>query len=105
MSYEEALESARPYEEANAAVDNLPDNKGLGPDEFDPDAVESGDTGVWAKLSGGASGRGYIELSGSPHGLQCAPKGVLGRTTGEQCDHQGNGDFDCEATYSYYACE
>ncbi len=52
VSYEDALESNRPYAEANAAVHIPPDITGLGPDEFDPDADSStNDMGVWVKVS------------------------------------------------------
>ncbi|TOG38001.1 hypothetical protein, partial [Vibrio parahaemolyticus] len=52
VSYEDAIESNRPYHDANGAVHIPPDTKGLGPDEFDPDADSStNDMGVWVKVS------------------------------------------------------
>ncbi len=52
VSYEDALESNRPYAEANAAVHNPPDTEGLTAAEFDPDADSStNDMGVWVKVS------------------------------------------------------
>lgn len=52
VSYEDALESNRPYAEANAAVHNPPDTFGLTENEFDPDADSStNDMGVWVKVS------------------------------------------------------
>ncbi|EIZ1552085.1 hypothetical protein ACM6XU_004797 [Vibrio parahaemolyticus] len=52
VSYEDAIESNRPYHDANGAVHIPPDITGLGPDEFDPDADSStNDMGVWVKVS------------------------------------------------------
>ncbi len=49
VSYEDAIESNRPYHDANGAVHIPPDTKGLGPDEL-PDTTESAgenEMGTW----------------------------------------------------------
>ncbi len=50
VSYEDAIESNRPYHDANGAVHIPPDDHGLGPDEL-PDSSQNGDLGHWVKVS------------------------------------------------------
>lgn len=103
VSYEDALESAQPYEEANAAVHNPPDDFGLTPGE-EPDGNQSG-FGIWAKFTGNPYGLSSIMLQGDPVGQKCSPKGAFGSWTYEECTHVGNGDFDCDNITSFYECE
>ncbi|MFH0274991.1 MULTISPECIES: hypothetical protein [Vibrio] len=106
VTYDDALESSKPYESANAAVHNPPDTKGLTDAEFDPDASESGEFGTWAAFTGNPY---YIDSSmmfkGDPTGQQCSPKGSYGSQDYEDCTHVGNGDFDCDIRTKYYECE
>ncbi|KGT35914.1 hypothetical protein HC02_00265 [Vibrio parahaemolyticus] len=48
VSYEDALESNRPYHDANGAVHIQPDDKGLTEQEL-PDSSQNGDLGHWSK--------------------------------------------------------
>ncbi|WP_045500202.1 hypothetical protein [Vibrio hyugaensis] len=106
VTVEDAIESNRPYAEANGAVHIPPDDRGLSGAEFDPDASENGEFGTWATFTGNPY---YIESSimfkGDPTGQQCSPKGSYGSQDYEDCTHVGNGDFDCDIRTKYYECE
>ncbi|MEZ8087674.1 hypothetical protein [Vibrio sp. 1S139] len=104
VTYEDALESARPYEEANAAVHNPPDNFGLSDREFDPDAND-GDFGRWKPLSSRPNTSSFIMLSGSSTGYECAPKGVYGVQTYDSCDGSNQNNTTCHDNEAYYHCE
>ncbi|OEB90900.1 hypothetical protein BBN09_10705 [Vibrio parahaemolyticus] len=105
VTVEDAIESNRPYAEANGSVHIPPDIEGIGPDEFDPDAPENGEFGIWAKFTGNPYGLSSIMLQGDPIGQKCSPKGAYGSWTYEECTHVGNGDFDCDNITSFYECE
>ncbi|CAH1537939.1 conserved exported hypothetical protein [Vibrio jasicida] len=105
VTYDDAIESNRPYTEANASVHNQWDDSGLS-DAEQPDEGESGEFGTWAAFTGNPY---YIESSmmfkGDPTGQQCSPKGSYGSQDYEDCTHVGNGDFDCDIRTKYYKCE
>ncbi|OED62718.1 hypothetical protein A165_14270 [Vibrio tasmaniensis ZS-17] len=103
VTYEDALESARPYEEANAAVHNPPDDFGLSDREV-PDGNQN-EFGHWKALGSRPNTSSFIMLSGSSTGYECAPKGAYGSQGYEECDHTGNGDYDCNMKTNYYSCE
>ncbi|MEZ9102221.1 hypothetical protein AB4586_06965 [Vibrio sp. 10N.222.49.E4] len=104
VTYEDALESARPYEEANAAVHNPPDDFGLTAGEFDPDATD-GDFGHWKKLSSRPTASSFVRLVGSSTGYECAPKGTYGIEAYEWCDGSNAGNTTCHDNEAYYHCE
>lgn len=104
VTYDDALESNKPYESANAAVHNPPDNEGL--TEAEEPIENQGVFGTWATFTGNPY---YIDSSmmfkGDPTGQQCSPKGSYGSQDYEDCTHVGNGDFDCDIRTKYYECE
>ncbi|MFM2583591.1 hypothetical protein [Vibrio campbellii] len=104
VTYDDALESNKPYESANAAVHNPPDNEGL--TEAEEPIENQGEFGTWATFTGNPY---YIDSSmmfkGDPTGQQCSPKGSYGSQDYEDCTHVGNGDFDCDIRTKYYECE
>ncbi|WP_299143296.1 hypothetical protein [uncultured Vibrio sp.] len=101
VTYEDALESARPYEEALAAVHNPPDDFGLSDNEV-PDGSH-GEYGHWTELgkkepTGVTS---FIMLLGPSDGYQCSPVGAYGIRTYESCPI----NFNCRDIDVYYLCE
>jgi hypothetical protein len=103
VTYEDALESARPYEEANAAVHNPPDTKGLSEGE-EPDGNQ-GEFGHWKQLSSRPNTSSFIMLSGSSTGYECAPKGVYGVQTYVSCSGSNQNNTSCYDNEAYYHCE
>lgn len=103
VTYEDALESARPYEEANAAVHNPPDDFGLSDREV-PDGNQ-GDFGHWKKLSSRPMVSSFVRLVGSSTGYECAPKGTYGIEAYEWCDGSNAGNTTCSNREAYYHCE
>ncbi len=106
VSYEDALESNRPYAEANAAVHIPPDTKGLGPDEFDPDAEATGETGHWVKVSSSPikivnAGAYATVLTPDAAGGACA-KGTKGLivATDRYCGHWNSGGTHCQGSWT-----
>ncbi|WP_104036738.1 hypothetical protein [Vibrio jasicida] len=104
VTYDDALESNKPYESANAAVHNPPDNEGL--TEAEEPIENQGEFGTWVTFTGNPY---YIDSSmmfkGDPTGQQCSPKGSYGSQDYEDCTHVGNGDFDCDIRTKYYECK
>lgn len=105
VSYEDALESNRPYAEANAAVHNPPDTEGLTAAEFDPDAEATEDTGHWVKVSSTAidvvnAGDYSVILSPNSAGQACyqGTKGLILATSSE-CHHWNSGGTHCQGNW------
>ncbi len=101
VSYEDALESNRPYAEANAAVHNPPDTFGL-TDAEQPDGSENGDLGHWVKISSTPTdvvnaGAYSAILSPDSAGQACykGTKGLILATTRE-CNNWNSGGWHCE---------
>ncbi|WP_299695730.1 hypothetical protein [uncultured Vibrio sp.] len=103
VSYEDALESNRPFEEANAAVHIPPSDFGL-PDDEIPDGNQ-GDFGHWKAINSIPHGNSAIMLLGTATGHECAPKGVYGSQSYRSCWNIGNGDKECTDKTNYYSCE
>ncbi|EHK6027607.1 hypothetical protein IO699_003753 [Vibrio parahaemolyticus] len=101
VSYEDALESNRPYAEANAAVHNPPDTFGL-TDAEQPDEDSSGDTGHWVKVSSTTTdvvnAGSYSTLLSPDSAGQACYKGTKGLilATGRECNHWNSGGWHCE---------
>ncbi|CAK1764104.1 conserved exported hypothetical protein [Vibrio crassostreae] len=101
VTYEDALESARPYEEANAAVHNPPDTRGLTEGEYDPNAND-GDSGHWKITSNSlvnaanAGGNSVLLSPGSEN--QACYKGTRGLilTTERECVRWNSGGWQCQ---------
>lgn len=102
VSYEDALESNRPYAEANAAVHNPPATEGLTPQEFDPNAEATKDTGHWVKVSNKAIGvvnaGSYSTLLSPDSAGQACYKGTKGLilATERECTNWNSGGWHCE---------
>lgn len=110
VSYEDAIESNRPYHDANGAVHIPPDTKGLGPDEFDPDATEStgeNEMGVWvyenryASLESYRANRVLIGDSDSMARSQVTGKACLKGLKGYYAELHGS---DGSGLYYQYSC-
>ncbi|EHJ9984877.1 hypothetical protein KB976_003980 [Vibrio parahaemolyticus] len=106
VSYEDALESNRPYAEANAAVHNPPDTEGLTAAEFDPDAEAAEDTGHWVKVSSNPvkivnAGDYATVLTPDAAGGACA-KGTKGLivATDQYCGHWNSGGTHCQGAWT-----
>lgn len=101
VSYEDAIESNRPYHDANGAVHIPPDTKGLGPDEL-PDDSSSGDTGHWVKISSTAidvvNAGAYSALLSPDSAGQACYKGTKGLilATARECNNWNSGGWHCE---------
>ncbi|EGQ8533385.1 hypothetical protein [Vibrio parahaemolyticus] len=102
VSYEDALESNRPYAEANAAVHNPPDTEGLTAAEFDPDAEATGETGHWVKVSSTptdvVNAGAYSAILSPDSAGQACYKGTKGLilATARECNHWNSGGWHCE---------
>lgn len=102
VSYEDALESNRPYAEANAAVHNPPDTEGLTAAEFDPDAEATEDTGHWVKVSSTTTdvvnAGSYSTLLSPDSAGQACYKGTKGLilATERECTNWNSGGWHCE---------
>ncbi len=102
VSYEDALESNRPYAEANAAVHNPPDSFGLTPQEFDPDAEVTGETGHWVKVSSTptdvVNAGAYSAILSPDSAGQACYKGTKGLilATERECTNWNSGGWHCE---------
>ncbi|EHH1077184.1 hypothetical protein J7I01_002833 [Vibrio parahaemolyticus] len=102
VSYEDALESNRPYAEANAAVHNPPDTFGLTENEFDPDAEATEDTGHWVKVSSTTTdvvnAGSYSTLLSPDSAGQACYKGTKGLilATVRECTNWNSGGWHCE---------
>lgn len=105
VTYEDAVESNRPYHDYNGSIHNPPDTQGLGPDEFDPDAVGSGETGHWVKVSSSLTdvvnaGAYSALLSPDSEGQACY-KGTKGLILGieRECHHWNSGGTHCQGSW------
>ncbi|EIA1343072.1 TPA: hypothetical protein ACVU5C_003708 [Vibrio parahaemolyticus] len=102
VSYEDALESNRPYHDANAAVHNPPDSFGLTPQEFDPDAEATEGTGHWVKVSSTTTdvvnAGSYSTLLSPDSAGQACYKGTKGLilATVRECTNWNSGGWHCE---------
>ncbi|HBC3487098.1 TPA: hypothetical protein KDY96_003969 [Vibrio parahaemolyticus] len=102
VSYEDALESNRPYAEANAAVHNPPDTEGLTAAEFDPDAEATGEMGHWVKVSNTptdvVNAGSYSAILSPDSAGQACYKGTKGLilATARECNHWNSGGWHCE---------
>ena len=102
VSYEDAIESNRPYHDANGAVHIPPDTKGLGPDEFDPDAPNQGETGHWKTVSSYpiavVDAGAYSQLLTPDAEGQACYKGTKGLILGaeRECTNWNSGGWHCE---------
>ncbi len=101
VSYEDAIESNRPYHDANGAVHIPPDTKGLGPDEL-PDGSQNGDLGHWVKVSSTTidvvnAGAYSVLLSPESAGQACykGTKGLI-LATERECTNWNSGGWHCE---------
>lgn len=105
VSYEDALESNRPYAEANAAVHNPPDTFGL-TDAEQPDGSENGDLGHWVKVSSSPvkivnAGAYATVLTPESTGGACT-KGTKGLivATDRYCGHWNSGGTHCQGSWT-----
>jgi hypothetical protein len=102
VSYEDALESAQPYEEANASVHNPPDDFGLSDAEFDPNAPNQGETGHWKTVSSYpidvVDAGAYSQLLTPDAEGQACYKGTKGLILGttKECTNWNSGGWHCE---------
>ncbi|MCD1416920.1 hypothetical protein IOC51_23130 [Vibrio parahaemolyticus] len=101
VSYEDAIESNRPYHDANGAVHIPPDTEGLGPDEL-PDGSQNGDLGHWVKVSSTTidvvnAGAYSVLLSPESAGQACykGTKGLI-LATERECTNWNSGGWHCE---------
>lgn len=105
VSYEDALESNRPYHDANGAVHIPPDTEGLGPEEFDPDATNNGDLGRWVKTSNSSvnvvNAGSYSALLSPNSAGQACYKGTkeLIMGTNRECHHWNTGGTHCQGSW------
>ncbi|MRE11764.1 hypothetical protein F0L79_27135, partial [Vibrio parahaemolyticus] len=96
VSYEDAIESNRPYHDANGAVHIPPDTKGLGPDEL-PDSSQNGDLGHWVKVSSittdVVNAGAYSALLSPDSAGQACYKGTKGLilATARECNNWNSG--------------
>ncbi|KAB5597938.1 hypothetical protein [Vibrio parahaemolyticus] len=101
VSYEDALESNRPYAEANAAVHNPPDTFGL-TDAEQPDGSENGDLGHWVKISSTptdvVNAGAYSAILSPDSAGQACYKGTKGLilATERECTNWNSGGWHCE---------
>ncbi|MFM2625763.1 hypothetical protein [Vibrio owensii] len=101
VSYEDAIESNRPYHDANGAVHIPPDTKGLGPDEL-PDSSQNGDLGHWVKVSSSltsvVNAGAYSQLLTPDAESQACYKGTKGLILGtkRECTNWNSGGWHCE---------
>ncbi|ALM69491.1 hypothetical protein C1S99_25940 [Vibrio parahaemolyticus] len=101
VSYEDAIESNRPYHDTNGAVHIPPDTKGLSEAE-QPDGSESGDTGHWVKVSSTTTdvvnAGAYSALLSPDSAGQACYKGTKGLilATARECNHWNSGGWHCE---------
>lgn len=102
VSYEDAIESNRPYHDANGAVHIPPDTEGLTDAEFDPDAENTGDTGHWVKISSTTTdvvnAGAYSALLSPDSAGQACYKGTKGLilATARECNNWNSGGWHCE---------
>ncbi|WP_231571961.1 hypothetical protein [Vibrio jasicida] len=105
VTYEDAVASSAGFYENNNAVNKAPTMSGLGPDE-QKELSSSFGIGKWANSSYTAAyNQSTIQISGTVLGADCTPIGVFGKLTKEECEHVGNGDFDCNTRAFYYHCQ
>ena len=103
VTYEDALASSRPYEEANAAVHIPPDTKGLTPREFEQSMTDSW---AWRYLGKHRPDvGGFIRLDGEATGSPCAPKDAYGMEVRKQCSGTNQNSTTCHDYSYYYHCE
>ncbi|YCO02371.1 hypothetical protein ACB087_10350 (plasmid) [Vibrio sp. VNB-15] len=105
VTYEDAVASSSAFYEANNAVNIAPPDKGLTDGELQDKDASYG-IGKWANSSyTAAHNQSTIQISGTVLGADCTPIGVFGKLTKEECEHVGNGDFDCNTKAFYYHCQ
>ena len=106
IDYEEGMASSQAYRDASKAVNQPVAREGLPPpgDVGYPDQVENSKSGAWEKTNY-VYGMSAVLLRNSPEGFACAPVGAFGAHQYEDCQHVGNGDYDCEMVYDYYECK
>lgn len=102
VTVEDAIESNRPYAEANGAVHIPPDTRGLTEAEFDPDAPNQGETGHWKKVSSSPTSvidaGAYSQLLTPDAEGQACYKGTKGLILGteRECTNWNSGGWHCE---------
>ncbi|MGI9920605.1 hypothetical protein [Vibrio owensii] len=104
---DEASASMQPFYDQQKRVSRPAHREGLPPpsEAGYPDHVESpGASGKWEKTNY-VYGMSAVLLRNSPEGFACAPIGAFGAHQYEDCQHVGNGDYDCEMVYDYYECK
>lgn len=103
VTYEDAVASHTDLYEN--AVDKPPQTVGLTEGELQEKDTSHG-VGKWANSSYTAAyNQSTIQISGTVLGADCTPIGVFGKLTKEECEHVGNGDFDCNTKAFYYHCQ
>jgi len=105
VTYEDAVASSADFYEHNNSVNKPPQTVGLTEGELQEKDVSYG-VGKWANSSYTAAyNQSTIQISGTVLGADCTPIGVFGKLTKEECEHVGNGDFDCNTKAFYYHCQ
>ncbi|HHC7405607.1 hypothetical protein [Vibrio parahaemolyticus] len=101
VSYEDAIESNRPYHDANGAVHIQPDDKGLTDEEL-PNSSQNGDLGHWVKVSSTTTdvvnAGAYSALLSPDSAGQACYKGTKGLilATARECNNWNSGGWHCE---------
>ncbi len=105
VSYEDAIESNRPYHDANGAVHIQPDDKGLTDEEL-PNSSQNGDLGHWVKVSSSpikivSAGAYATVLTPDATGGACT-KGTKGLivATDRYCGHWNSGGTHCQGSWT-----
>lgn len=104
VSYEDAIESNRPYHDTNGAVHIPPDTKGLGPEEL-PDDNANADLGHWVKISSSSTNvvnaGSYSALLSPDSAGQACYKGTKGLILGvdRECHHWNSGGTHCQGSW------